>query len=158
MDEKEPDQYNIPENIKALIPANASQAVIDILNGITKNRVVSWALAVETIFIIIWLPVLMEEKLLFLLSLVPYPLTFRPAYVTGRAYREAKQYISDKWSLRGYMFFATRKHRAKNRYAEHFLWGYCELQWIYLAAKEMGREEEFFELKKEFTHNVLPNF
>lgn len=41
MDEKEPDQYNIPENIKALIPANASQAVIDILNGITKNRVVS---------------------------------------------------------------------------------------------------------------------
>lgn len=41
MDEKELDQYNIPENIKALIPANVSQTVIDILNGITKNRVVS---------------------------------------------------------------------------------------------------------------------
>ena len=53
MDEKEPDQYNIPENIKALIPANVSQAVNDVLNGIVKNRVISSALAFETMLIII---------------------------------------------------------------------------------------------------------
>ena len=41
MDEKEPEKYNIPENIKSLIPANVSQAVNDVLSGVAKNRVIS---------------------------------------------------------------------------------------------------------------------
>lgn len=36
--------------------------------------------------------------------------------------------------------------------------GYCELQWMYLAAKEFGLEKEFFELKAKLTKNKIPNF
>lgn len=36
--------------------------------------------------------------------------------------------------------------------------GYCELQGMYLAAKELGLEDQFKELRKEYTTNKIPNF
>ena len=36
--------------------------------------------------------------------------------------------------------------------------GYCELQWMYLAAKEYWLEDEFFELKRRLAKNKIPNF
>lgn len=36
--------------------------------------------------------------------------------------------------------------------------GYCQLQGIYLAAKKHGMEELFFEYKKKYSVNRLPNF
>lgn len=35
---------------------------------------------------------------------------------------------------------------------------YCSLQWMYLAAKKYGIEDQFFELKKQYSWNKIPNF
>jgi len=47
---------------------------------------------------------------------------------------------------------------AVSKYKEGKIFGYCEQQGIYLAAKKLGYEKEFFELKKKHTKNLIPNF
>jgi hypothetical protein len=41
---------------------------------------------------------------------------------------------------------------------DNWTYGYCQLQGMYLAAKEMGCLDQFHSLKKKYTTNVLPNF
>ena len=36
--------------------------------------------------------------------------------------------------------------------------GYCEIQGAYLAAKKYGQLDVFKEVKKKYSHNVIPNF
>ena len=36
--------------------------------------------------------------------------------------------------------------------------GYCDLQGIFLAAREKGQLDEFYQAKMGATRNILPNF
>lgn len=56
-------------------------------------------------------------------------------------------------------FFKTFIRRDKD---ERYSW-YCELQWMYLAAKALNQKhpwvlQQFFEMKAQFTQNKIPNF
>lgn len=48
--------------------------------------------------------------------------------------------------------------RAIKKTENKILTGYCQLQGMYLAAKELGQEEAFKEAKREFSNCLIPNF
>lgn len=72
---------------------------------------------------------------------------------TERTYRRTCDHIEKKWKI-GRKFF---KKIMKNDIDKEIM-GYCQLQWMYLAAKEYWLEKKFLEMKKEFTNNLIPNF
>lgn len=72
---------------------------------------------------------------------------------TEQSRRQTRSRIERLWKLDEWYFI--RKMWDESRYP--YVW-YCQLQWMYLAAKEMWELETFFEMKKKLTNNILPNF
>jgi hypothetical protein len=50
-------------------------------------------------------------------------------------------------------FFEERIKKMNKKYI-----GYCQTQGLYLGAKKTGNLETFYEAKKEFSNNIIPNF
>ncbi|MBR9704526.1 hypothetical protein GOV12_03885 [Candidatus Pacearchaeota archaeon] len=60
-------------------------------------------------------------------------------------------------NLRGELtqeFVTTIINGSDNRWT----WGYCQLQGVYLAAKQSGELDTFYKVMKEHSKNLIPNF
>jgi len=76
---------------------------------------------------------------------------------TVKSYINTLEHILKNGEISG-EFFIRESRLTKQK--KIYVFGYCQLQGIYLAAKEMGPEhvERFFELKRRCTQNIVPNF
>lgn len=72
---------------------------------------------------------------------------------TNKVYRKTLIHLRKHKKMDPRFFKATIRW-----YWDRLVFGYCELQWMYLAAKKCGYEEDFFDLKKKYTDNIVPNF
>jgi hypothetical protein len=72
---------------------------------------------------------------------------------TLRIYKRTKQHIRDWKKLDHDFFIAYLGGDVRKPFT-----GYCQLQGMYLAARDTGHLEEFRELKRKYSKNLLPNF
>ena len=73
-------------------------------------------------------------------------------YWTGKTYRAVKKKLDKNRNHDLERFFRTQ---VCNKEFLRVFW-YCQLQGIYLAMKEVGREEEFFRLKAKYSKIIIP--
>ncbi|MEI7718291.1 MAG: hypothetical protein WCI72_00355 [archaeon] len=74
---------------------------------------------------------------------------------TKKIYRRTKEHLGKFGKLDKDFFSTCLKTEADKRYT-----GYCQLQGMYLACRDYAPEllPEFYQLKKQNTKNILPNF
>jgi len=71
---------------------------------------------------------------------------------TYGAYQRTLKHIK-KFGRIGHRFF--KKYIEKG---DGIALGYCELQGMYLAARKCGQLDSFFENKRKYSNNLVPNF
>lgn len=73
--------------------------------------------------------------------------------ITTKFYIKTKKHIQKFGTIREEFFLKSIWEESKSL----FYW-YCQLQWIYLAARELGKLDIYNELKTKYTENIIPNF
>ena len=73
--------------------------------------------------------------------------------ITEKFYRKTREHILEFGAIDPLFFQKTMEGWEDEKY-----YGYCQLQGIFLAAKELNKVEEFRALKREHCKNIIPNF
>lgn len=142
---------------------NAEISIIDRCHGLIQNRVCLLTSSILGGSLVTIDSTLTREGfymrlLVVLISVGVYNLT-RYGKGTNKVYRKTIEHL--KWRKKKWLNPEIPKKfflRSLDGFEDHCAIWYCELQWLYLAAKEYGLEEEFFKMKWELTKNKIPNF
>lgn len=73
-------------------------------------------------------------------------------YATYHHYKKALKHVAVKGKLEFDFLKKEIRIHGRNKYL-----GYCELQGLYLAARDSGNEKMFRKLRK-YSRNIVPNF